>query len=162
MSILVDRVENDKITFSVIAADIKCLWVKDNPGYLPNVFLLPLRQNIHLCTEIPINTKIIKISWNQAGKCITSKIIGFVVFWHTLNTSDKKLNISINHFWDCLNICVLWLLICTISNGYQLFFFTADESDNGVGLCGWLLTTISWGLVMVTLPFSLCVCFKVC
>ena len=106
MYILVDRVENDKITFSVIAADIKCLWVKDNPGYLPNVFLLPLRQKIHLCTEIPINTKIIKISWNQAGKCITSKIIGFVVFWHTLNTSDKKLNISINHFWDCLNICV--------------------------------------------------------
>ena len=39
--------------------------------------------------------------------------------------------------------------------------FKADESDNGVGLCGWLLTTISWGLVMVTLPFSLCVCFKV-
>ena len=39
--------------------------------------------------------------------------------------------------------------------------FIADESDNGVGLCGWLLTTISWGLVMVTLPFSLCVCFKV-
>jgi len=38
---------------------------------------------------------------------------------------------------------------------------TPDESDNGVGLCGWLLTTISWALVMVTLPFSLCVCFKV-
>lgn len=38
---------------------------------------------------------------------------------------------------------------------------SSDESDNGVGLCGWLLTTISWGLVMVTLPFSLCVCFKV-
>jgi len=37
----------------------------------------------------------------------------------------------------------------------------SDESDNGVGLCGWLFTTISWGLVMVTLPFSLCVCFKV-
>ena len=43
----------------------------------------------------------------------------------------------------------------------SLILFTADESDNGVGLCGWLLTTISWGLVMVTLPFSLCVCFKV-
>jgi len=37
----------------------------------------------------------------------------------------------------------------------------AGESDNGVGLCGWLLTMISWGLVLVTLPFSLCVCFKV-
>jgi len=38
---------------------------------------------------------------------------------------------------------------------------TTGESDNGVGLCGWLLTMISWGLVLVTLPFSLCVCFKV-
>jgi erythrocyte band 7 integral membrane protein len=38
---------------------------------------------------------------------------------------------------------------------------TADESDNGIGLCGWLLTAISWALVFVTLPFSLCVCFKV-
>ena len=42
-----------------------------------------------------------------------------------------------------------------------LQFLTADESDNGVGLCGMLLTMISWGLVLVTLPFSLCVCFKV-
>ncbi|TRY63262.1 hypothetical protein TCAL_02603 [Tigriopus californicus] len=37
----------------------------------------------------------------------------------------------------------------------------ADESDSGIGICGWLLTAISWGLVIVTLPFSLCVCFKV-
>ena len=37
----------------------------------------------------------------------------------------------------------------------------AGDVDNGVGLCGWLLTMISWGLVLVTLPFSLCVCFKV-
>jgi len=38
---------------------------------------------------------------------------------------------------------------------------SADESEPGIGLCGWLLTMISWGLVMVTLPFSLFVCFKV-
>ena len=38
---------------------------------------------------------------------------------------------------------------------------SADESESGVGLCGWALTAISWALVMVTLPFSLCVCFKV-
>jgi len=37
----------------------------------------------------------------------------------------------------------------------------AGESEPGIGLCGWLLTMISWGLVMVTLPFSLFVCFKV-
>jgi len=38
---------------------------------------------------------------------------------------------------------------------------TPNESEPGIGLCGWLLTMISWGLVMVTLPFSLFVCFKV-
>jgi len=38
---------------------------------------------------------------------------------------------------------------------------TTDESDSGVGLCGLLLTMISWALVLVTMPFSLCVCFKV-
>ena len=37
----------------------------------------------------------------------------------------------------------------------------ADETDSGIGLCGWLLTMISWGIVMMTLPFSLFVCFKV-
>jgi erythrocyte band 7 integral membrane protein len=38
---------------------------------------------------------------------------------------------------------------------------TTDETDHGLGLCGWILTLLSWGLVMVTLPFSLFVCFKV-
>merc|ERR1719288_511799 len=26
-------------------------------------------------------------------------------------------------------------------------------------MCGWLLTSISWFVVIITLPFSLCVCF---
>jgi len=38
---------------------------------------------------------------------------------------------------------------------------TSNETEPGIGLCGWLLTMISWALVMVTLPFSLFVCFKV-
>merc|ERR1719323_671675 len=38
----------------------------------------------------------------------------------------------------------------------------ADETGgNRVGICGILLTWISWLLVLATLPFSLCVCFKV-
>jgi len=37
----------------------------------------------------------------------------------------------------------------------------ADEDETGIGLCGWLLTSLSLVLVMITLPFSLCVCFKV-
>ena len=36
-----------------------------------------------------------------------------------------------------------------------------DEEDAGLGLCGWLLTSFSMLLVLITLPFSLCVCFKV-
>ena len=38
---------------------------------------------------------------------------------------------------------------------------SADENDDGIGLCGWILTAVSWAIVVVTLPFSLCVCFKV-
>merc|ERR1719278_271339 len=37
----------------------------------------------------------------------------------------------------------------------------AEDSDIGLGICGWLLTAFSWAIVIVTLPFSLCVCFKV-
>ena len=33
--------------------------------------------------------------------------------------------------------------------------------DSGIGACGWLLFMISWLLVFVTLPFSLCVLIKV-
>jgi len=46
-------------------------------------------------------------------------------------------------------------------NAASLGVIGADENTDGIGLCGWLLTMISWGLVMVTLPFSLFVCFKV-
>ena len=41
------------------------------------------------------------------------------------------------------------------------FLFSAHDSDVGIGICGWLLTAFSWAIVIVTLPFSLCVCFKV-
>ena len=37
----------------------------------------------------------------------------------------------------------------------------ADDTDDGIGICGWILTAISWAMVVATLPFSLCVCFKV-
>ncbi|XP_068248119.1 band 7 protein AGAP004871-like isoform X1 [Palaemon carinicauda] len=36
-----------------------------------------------------------------------------------------------------------------------------DENDSGIGLCGWVLTGLSWILVLVTMPFSFFVCFKV-
>ena len=36
-----------------------------------------------------------------------------------------------------------------------------DGESSGIGLCGWLLTLLSLLLVLLTLPFSLFVCFKV-
>ena len=39
--------------------------------------------------------------------------------------------------------------------------FPCNDDDLGTSLCGWLLTAISFSMVVVTLPFSLCVCFKV-
>ncbi|PSN37367.1 Band 7 protein [Blattella germanica] len=38
---------------------------------------------------------------------------------------------------------------------------TADESEGDSGICGTILTGLSWVLIIFTLPFSLCVCFKV-
>ena len=30
----------------------------------------------------------------------------------------------------------------------------AEDSDTGIGVCGWILTIICWLLVLVTMPFS--------
>lgn len=37
----------------------------------------------------------------------------------------------------------------------------AGETYEGLGVCGWLLTILSWLLVFATIPFSLMLCFKV-
>merc|ERR1719458_1331468 len=47
-----------------------------------------------------------------------------------------------------------YLMDYTMSGG-------ADDGEDGIGLCGWLLTAMSWIIVLVTLPFSLFFCFKV-
>lgn len=51
--------------------------------------------------------------------------------------------------------------VSTVSIYRQEDAMGGDDPDTGIGMCGWLLTTISWFLVIITLPFSLCVCFKV-
>jgi len=35
------------------------------------------------------------------------------------------------------------------------------DNDVGIGICGWLLTAFSWTIIIVTVPFSLFVCFHV-
>ena len=42
-----------------------------------------------------------------------------------------------------------------------IFKYSADDKETGISLCGGVLTSISMLLVILTLPFSLCVCFKV-
>ena len=37
----------------------------------------------------------------------------------------------------------------------------ADSTHYGLGFCGWVLTVISWLIVIMTFPLSLCVCMKV-
>ena len=60
-----------------------------------------------------------------------------------------------------------WLPILGLLEHIFIFMDTftynlsGDDPDTGIGMCGWLLSTISWFLVIITLPFSLCVCFKV-
>ena len=48
---------------------------------------------------------------------------------------------------------------------FRLFFLAASnlqrKSNTGLGFLGWLLFCISWLLVVVTFPFSLCVLLKV-
>ena len=36
-----------------------------------------------------------------------------------------------------------------------------EAESTGIGICGWILTLLSLVLVLVTVPFSLFVCFKV-
>ncbi|CAL4066467.1 unnamed protein product, partial [Meganyctiphanes norvegica] len=39
--------------------------------------------------------------------------------------------------------------------------YRPDETDAGIGICGWILTFLSWVIVVCTMPFSFFICFKV-
>lgn len=39
--------------------------------------------------------------------------------------------------------------------------FSADTEDYGIGICGWLLVALSWLMVALTFPLSICFCLKV-
>ncbi|VDK42782.1 unnamed protein product [Anisakis simplex] len=38
---------------------------------------------------------------------------------------------------------------------------SADTYDTGVGICGWLIITLSWVILISTFPISVCFCVKV-
>uniref|UniRef100_A0A0L8IG19 Band 7 domain-containing protein n=1 Tax=Octopus bimaculoides TaxID=37653 RepID=A0A0L8IG19_OCTBM len=51
--------------------------------------------------------------------------------------------------------------LTNVSEERQVVFGAAGETYEGLGVCGWVLTILSWLLVFATIPFSLMLCFKV-
>ena len=51
---------------------------------------------------------------------------------------------------------IVWKL-----KGGDIFCSDEETSKAGMGVCGGILLGVSWSLFLVTLPFSLLVCFKV-
>ena len=83
-----------------------------------------------------------------------------VLFQLPTTTTSTDCFLSSHHYSVCSTSTITLLL--SLSSSVIFLNFAADsESEPGIGICGWLLTMISWGIVMVTLPFSLFVCFKV-
>ncbi|RZF40796.1 hypothetical protein LSTR_LSTR003306 [Laodelphax striatellus] len=72
----------------------------------------------------------------------------------------KKMKVSVNTAAYPLKFAILFVVSLSTIIGYVVA--DADESEGGdSGLCGKILTGLSWVLVVCTLPFSLFVCFKV-
>ena len=63
-----------------------------------------------------------------------------------------------------LNIMMIMVvpgLIVWKLKGGNIFCSDEETSKAGMGVCGGILLGVSWSLFLVTLPFSLLVCFKV-
>ena len=78
-----------------------------------------------------------------SGTCVHFCFRSFLSWWRYANRKMRSLFYGFSKTW------------------FFLLLFSAEDSDIGLGICGWLLTAFSWAIVIVTLPFSLCVCFKV-
>jgi len=72
-------------------------------------------------------------------------------------------------FSDSVKILIVldYLIKLNLNNGikysvlYFCFFLSGSAAAEGMGVCGNILTGFSWLLILVTLPFSLFICFKV-
>ena len=96
-------------------------------------------------------------SYNQTVACI-----GSLTTKQTRNGCHKVLDCFL--LWGCYVFATAnWFVLIV----FLLFFFcfqqkkAADDSDTGIGICGWILTILCWLLVLVTMPFSFFICFKV-
>lgn len=56
---------------------------------------------------------------------------------------------------------IKYLFIVTVFNTLLFFSFTAEQVVEESKTCGKILTVLAWILVILTMPFSLLVCFKV-
>ena len=68
---------------------------------------------------------------------------------------------DIGQFFPVSDLPLVACLPKLVLSKSNLIALAGEDVDTGIGLCGWLLTAISWVIVIFTLPFSLCVCFKV-
>ena len=68
---------------------------------------------------------------------------------------------TLRHMRHILIITILRHILITTILKLIIVIVQGEEPEPGIGICGWMLTSISWFLVIITLPFSLCVCFKV-
>ena len=64
-----------------------------------------------------------------------------------------------NHQISQMKVCIHLELY--VSLYHNIIFLGFDQDDFGSCVCGGLLTSLSVIIVIVTLPFSLCVCLKV-
>jgi hypothetical protein len=75
-------------------------------------------------------------------------------------------------FWRCLLTCydkymlgkiyTLSLRLQRAGNKLLILILSADDGDNGeASACGRVLIFLSWCMIVLTMPFSLLVCFKV-
>ena len=95
---------------------------------------------------------------------------GLIQSFFPFKRNSTQRNISQELFWNkamqsnALLFCA-WLKYTKSNTQHTTHIHSlcvaADDAEDGIGICGWLLTTLSWLIVLVTLPFSLCVCFKV-
>lgn len=50
---------------------------------------------------------------------------------------------------------------CYVIIYINAFFFISATVNEDIGVCGWILTVLSWIVIALTCPFSLCLCLKV-
>ena len=79
----------------------------------------------------------------------------------------KQRFFSFNYLYNYNFLSLVWfqgscILVWTFDYKEDYFLYFADGSEGeGIGCCGVILMALSWLLIIITFPFSLCLCIKV-